>query len=82
MDQLLKQCTRLPPTFHWLELSQWSLLYAREIGKFSPWQGGHFLATLGGNHKSWWPAGHSVTASRVTLMCRLDGEEPVQSFTT
>lgn len=34
-----------------------------EIGKFGAWQGGHFLATLAGNHKSWWPAGHSVTTS-------------------
>ena len=36
--------------------------------KSSPWQGSHFLATLGGNHPTWWPAGHSVTASWVTLM--------------
>ena len=37
--------------------------------KSSPWQGGHFLASLRGNHKPWWPAGQSVTASRLILMC-------------
>lgn len=37
--------------------------------KSNPWQGGHVLATPGGNHKPWWPAGHSVAASRVILMC-------------